>query len=184
MLREKSQSIGRWKNIMSISFVACGFWSLIWLVIAQLKICQSQIKVFSEWICTVTTTCQTNSIFSWLNAPGIYFKLGLMDLAIIWSQHLIGTLHLLTRCFFFCHFIKLIYYQPTSETQRSWSRQDNFSLHFIWQTFLCLLLVTLYSIQHAYYCMLQSRCVKKSINNTCSVLRQGNTKFQVNKRAL
>ena len=29
-----------------IRFVACGFWSLIWLVIAQLK-CHSQIKVFT-----------------------------------------------------------------------------------------------------------------------------------------
>ena len=71
------------------------------------------------------------TIFSRLNAPSIYFKLGPTDPAFIRTRHLIRAWHLLMRCFFFCHFIKSIYYHPNSETQQSWSRQDDFSLHSV-----------------------------------------------------
>ena len=111
----------------------------------------TQCKPVLQYSCTV---------FSQLNAPCVYFKLGLMDPAFIRSRRLIGARRLSKRCFFFC--------------QQSWSRRDDFSLHSVWQTSLGLLLVTHHSIQHAYYCMLQSRCVKKSVNNTCTILRQGN----------
>ena len=114
------------------------------------------------------------TVFSWLNAPGVYFKLGAMDPAFIWSRRLFGARRLLTRCFS-CHFINLIYDYPTFKNQQSWSRRDAFSLHSVWQTFS---LVTRHSIQHAFYCILQSWCVKKGINNKCSILRQGNKKFK------
>ena len=105
------------------------------------------------------------TVFSQLNAPRLYFKLGPMDSAFIRSQRLIGARRLLTRYFFFCHSIKLIYYHPTSETQQSWSRRTIFP--FILSNKLSpisLLLVTNHSIQHAYYCMSQSRYVKKKKN--------------------
>ena len=57
-----------------------------------------------------------NTVFSRLNAPGVYFKLGPVKPAFIWSRRLIGARRVLTRCFF-CHSIKLIYYHPTSEAQ-------------------------------------------------------------------
>ena len=118
-----------------------------------------------------------HTVFSKLNAPGIYFKLDPMDPAFIRSRRLIGAWRLLMRCFFFCHG-KLIYYHPTSKNQQSWSSRDNFSFVLCDKLSLGLLLVTHHTIQYAYYYMLQSRCVKKkSVNNTCSILRQGNTKF-------
>ena len=39
------------------------------------------------------------TVFSRLNAPGVYFKLGAMDPAFIRSRRLIGARRLLTRCF-------------------------------------------------------------------------------------
>ena len=102
-----------------------------------------------------------NTVFSQLNAPGVYFKLGPMDLAFIRSQRLIEAWRLLKKCFFFCHFIKLIYYHPTSETQQTWLRRTIFPFILSDKLSLVLLIVTHHSIQHAYYCMLQSRCVKK-----------------------
>ena len=51
------------------------------------------------------------------------------------SRRLIGAQRLLTRCLFVCHFIKLIYYHPTSDTQQSWSGRDYFSLHSVLHTF-------------------------------------------------
>ena len=109
-----------------------------------------------------------HTVFSQLNAPGIYFKLDLMDPAFIRSRRLIGARRLLMRCFFFCHG-KLIYYHPTSKNQQSWSSRDDFSFVLCDKLSLGLLLVTHHTIQYAYYswymhttvCMLQSRCVKK-----------------------
>ena len=92
------------------------------------------------------------TVFSRLNAPSVYFKLGPTEPAFIWSGRLIGARRLLTRCF-----IKLIYYHPTSEakaklvkTGRSFpsSNVTNFPWVFSYSH---------YSILHAYYRMLQSK---------------------------
>ena len=59
-------------------------------------------------------------------------------------------------------------------------QSGRFFLRSVWQTFpgSSPSHTPYHTIQYAYYCTLQSRCVKKkSINNTCSILRQGNTKF-------
>ena len=40
-----------------------------------------------------------------------------MDLACIWSRRVIDARRLFNEVFFFYHFIKLIYYHPTSEDQ-------------------------------------------------------------------
>ena len=41
-----------------------------------------------------------HTVFSSLNALGVYFKLGLVEPVFIWSRRLIGARRLLTRCFF------------------------------------------------------------------------------------
>ncbi len=41
-----------------------------------------------------------STVFSQLNAPGVYFKLGLINPAFIWSRRLIGARRLLKECNF------------------------------------------------------------------------------------
>ena len=102
------------------------------------------------------------TVFSRLNATGVYFKLGPMDPAFIRSRRLIGARRLLKRCFFVCYFIKLIYCHPTAP-RPSKVGPDRTIFPFILSDKLSLglLLVTHHTIQHAYYCMLQSSRVKK-----------------------
>ena len=51
-----------------------------------------------------------STVFSRLNAGGVYFKLGPVDPAFIWSRRLIGGRRLLTKwlfCFFFLPFYQV-----------------------------------------------------------------------------
>ena len=111
------------------------------------------------------------TVFSRLNAPGVYFKPGPEDRAFIWSRRLIGARGLLTMFFFFFFFF-LPFYQVDllSPNLRDPSKvvQDGtiFPLVQFDKLSLGLLQVTVtiaYSM-NSYYRMLQSRCVKKNKN--------------------
>ena len=49
------------------------------------------------------------TVFTRLNAPGVYLKLCLIDPAFVLNRRLIGSRRLLTECNFL-YFLKLIYY--------------------------------------------------------------------------
>ena len=66
-----------------------------------------------------------NTIFSRLNAPGIYFKLSPVDPAFNWDPAFMN------KMFFFCHFIKLTYFHPTSKVGGERSGQDGTISPFI-----------------------------------------------------
>ena len=67
----------------------------------------------------------------------------------------------INEVFFFCHFIKLIYYHPTSESQAKFVKTGRFSPSSNLTNFPWVFSYSRYSIQNAYHRMLRKRCVKK-----------------------
>ena len=57
-------------------------------------------------------SCSSNSVFSRLNAGGVYLKLGLVDPAFIRTQRLFGARRLFIKCIFpFLHFFSIKFQQ-------------------------------------------------------------------------
>ena len=99
------------------------------------------------------------TVFSRLNAPGVYFKLGPMDPAFIYEVF-----------FFLLPFYQVVLLSPNLRGPGKVG-QDGTIFPFIQsdKRSLGLLRVTdsHHSIQHACYRMLQSRCVKKTKHKQC-----------------
>ena len=114
--------------------------------------------------CIFSIKCPLCLFQTWPGGPGVYLKP-----AFIWSRRLIGAQCLLTRCFFFLPFYQVDLSSPNVQGPGKVG-QDGMIFPFIQSDKLSLdLLRVTVTIQHAYYCMLQWRCVKKkNINNTCT----------------
>ena len=120
---------------------------------------QKKIKIKKTWFSSQLKCIIT--VFSQLNAPSVYFKLGPLVPALIESRRLIGARRLLTRCF--CSAIlssSFIIAQPPKPKQ-SWSRWGCSSSSYSHHT-----------VQDARYCTLQSRLYKKEDKQSMHKLLQ------------
>jgi len=89
---------------------------------------------------TCSVSFETSTIFPWLNAGGVYLKLGFLDPAFIWAQHLFGARHVFISCIFqpsiFYHQWQKVYWiknQISTKTlKKFWNNITNFVLSQPW----------------------------------------------------